>query len=363
MRSLAGFLVFCAFFTGLSASAEGVSLARRFGIGGFGGASIPVASATFKSSTNTGWAGGAFLDYFISDEVFLELAWDHLQFSPSLGNTQVDGFGGTLNWRISGANIFTPTLGAGAGYCVAGNSQSPLFNFSNAFVGLRGSLDYLASEKIILSAGAKYLWIFNSNSGTGDHSLDLNPVVPFAGITLLLGKPGAAAPAPAPAPAPEPSPSATPEPSPSPAPVAKTLNTLRCKDVPPGTKVNSLGCPVGQKVEIRLNVEFDFAKTTIRKSYFGDLKRIGKLLQDHPDLEISVQGHADDIGTEAENLKLSRDRAETIREYLIKNYSIDGARIEAVGFGERKPVASNKTKAGRQRNRRVIGVFSTTLKP
>jgi OOP family OmpA-OmpF porin len=118
---------------------------------------------------------------------------------------------------------------------------------------------------------------------------------------------------------------------------------------------------VAEKVEIRLNVEFPFNKSIILKKYHGELKKVGTLLQDHPDLELSVQGHTDHVGTEEENLQLSMDRSNAIRTYLIRTFTLDPGRIEAVGFGEKKPVASNKTEKGRQKNRRVIGVFSTTV--
>jgi outer membrane protein OmpA-like peptidoglycan-associated protein len=370
------------------ASAEGIPLARRAGLSIYGGGSIPLSSTTFKSSTNSGWAGGASLSYFINNEFALDASWDHLQFSPNVGNTTVDAFGANLNWRWFGSDVLSPTLGAGAGYAILGNSQLPIFIFSNAFLHAKGSLDYLLNDKWMISAGVKYFWIFNSFAASGDHSLDVGALVPQISLTLFLpakeSSPSTASPSVTPAPTATPAPEATPAASPSQSPVpsstpaplkatktatpkaaqaplAKKTLLPQCTDVPAGTKVNSLGCPVEEKVEIRLDVEFPFSKSTILKKYHPELKKVGTLLQDHPDLELSVQGHTDHVGNEDENLQLSIDRANAIRNYLIRTFTLDPRRIEAIGFGEKKPVASNKTEKGRQKNRRVIGVFSTTV--
>ena len=349
------------------ALAEGIPLARRAGLSIYGGGSIPLSSSTFKSNTNSGWAGGAAISYYISNEIALDASWDHLQFSPSFGNTSVDAFGANLNWRWFGADVLSPTLGAGGGYAVLGNSQLPIFNFSNAFIDAKASLDYLLNEKWMISAGVKYLYSFNSFAASGDHSIDVGALIPHVTLTLFLPAKASAPSTPA---SPASTPAATPESSPSPSPetpqtaktpVAKTALLPKCTNVPAGTKVNSLGCPVGEKVEIRLNVEFPFNKSTIQKKYHEELKKVGTLLLDHPDLELSVQGHTDHVGGEEENLQLSMDRANAIRNYLIRTFTLDPRRIEALGFGEKKPVASNKTEKGRQKNRRVIGVFSTTV--
>jgi len=65
-----------------------------------------------------------------------------------------------------------------------------------------------------------------------------------------------------------------------------------------------------------------------------------------------IEGHTDNVGAAAYNMKLSKNRAESVKKY-ITDKGVDGIRIIAVGFGLTKPVVSNKTAEGRQRNRRV----------
>lgn len=77
------------------------------------------------------------------------------------------------------------------------------------------------------------------------------------------------------------------------------------------------------------------------------------MLQQHADLRITIEGHTDNTGDDAHNQQLSEMRAAAVRAFLIEHYGIDAGRLEAAGFGESRPVASNDTPEGRQGNRRV----------
>ena len=77
----------------------------------------------------------------------------------------------------------------------------------------------------------------------------------------------------------------------------------------------------------------------------------------HPGLRLNVKGYTDSTGSDAYNLKLSEQRSGAVRDYLTQE-GIAGASISSEGFGEARPVASNDTAAGRQRNRRVELVIS-----
>ena len=71
-----------------------------------------------------------------------------------------------------------------------------------------------------------------------------------------------------------------------------------------------------------------------------------------PEWRIKISGHTDSVGTESNNLRLSKIRAEAVRDFLVNN-NVIVSRIEVEWYGETKPIADNKTKAGRQKNRRV----------
>ncbi len=83
------------------------------------------------------------------------------------------------------------------------------------------------------------------------------------------------------------------------------------------------------------------------------LDDIGTMLQQHPELKLTIEGHTDNVGAAAANQSLSEKRAAAVRQFLIANYQIDGSRLASAGFGAKKPVASNDTPEGRQQNRRV----------
>lgn len=121
-----------------------------------------------------------------------------------------------------------------------------------------------------------------------------------------------------------------------------------CPDVP-GVKDNR-GCP--EVLERASKVLFAPGKAIINPVSFPVLNELTDLLKKYASTKIYLAGHTDDQGDDAANLKLSKDRAKAVAEYLIKK-GIAKSRIESTGFGETKPIADNKTAAGRKKNRRV----------
>jgi outer membrane protein OmpA-like peptidoglycan-associated protein len=98
---------------------------------------------------------------------------------------------------------------------------------------------------------------------------------------------------------------------------------------------------------------FDISSDKIRGESTPTLKQIGDMLTQHPELNITIEGHTDNTGTVAGNQTLSEKRAASVRQYLIDTYKIDPTRLKSAGFGSSKPAASNDTQEGRQNNRRV----------
>jgi OOP family OmpA-OmpF porin len=82
------------------------------------------------------------------------------------------------------------------------------------------------------------------------------------------------------------------------------------------------------------------------------LDRLVAFMNENKDKKASLSGHTDNVGTDAYNQKLSERRASSARDYVVKK-GVEGGRISAQGFGESKPIADNKTKEGRSKNRRV----------
>ncbi len=98
---------------------------------------------------------------------------------------------------------------------------------------------------------------------------------------------------------------------------------------------------------------FDSGSDRIRPESTPTLKEIGKMMADHPELKLMIEGHTDNVGDDASNMGLSERRAASVKGHLSANYGIDAARLESKGFGESKPVSGNDTAEGRQNNRRV----------
>ena len=105
------------------------------------------------------------------------------------------------------------------------------------------------------------------------------------------------------------------------------------------------------------DVLFDFNKATLRPGAREKLAKVSGILASHPGLKIEVEGHADAIGSEEYNQRLSERRAQSVSGYLMQQ-GIREAIVGTVGFGETKPVATNGTAEGRQQNRRVEIVVS-----
>lgn len=105
------------------------------------------------------------------------------------------------------------------------------------------------------------------------------------------------------------------------------------------------------------DVLFDTAKWTLRPAAREKLARVGGIVLSHPGLLIEVEGHTDSVGSDEYNQRLSEQRANSVREYLITQ-GLKSDILTSKGFGETTPVATNDTAAGRQQNRRVELVVS-----
>jgi outer membrane protein OmpA-like peptidoglycan-associated protein len=100
-------------------------------------------------------------------------------------------------------------------------------------------------------------------------------------------------------------------------------------------------------------IYFDVNSSAIKGESYKTLAEIGQMLTDDVALKLMIEGHTDSDGNDAANLTLSQKRAESVRQYLIENYKVDGARLEAKGHGETKPIEANTTPEGKANNRRV----------
>jgi OmpA-OmpF porin, OOP family len=103
---------------------------------------------------------------------------------------------------------------------------------------------------------------------------------------------------------------------------------------------------------IALYINFDTGKADIKPESEATVAQIVGLLQENPDLKVSIEGHTDNVGTPASNKTLSEARAKSVMAAVVKG-GVDASRLSAVGWGQEKPVADNRTEDGRAKNRRV----------
>jgi len=101
------------------------------------------------------------------------------------------------------------------------------------------------------------------------------------------------------------------------------------------------------------NVFFESGKSTLKEESFEELNTLASVMNgERKDIKIEISGHTDNVGSETSNLALSRNRARSVMNYLLKK-KVAFERMKSLGFGSTKPVASNDTEEGRQKNRRV----------
>jgi outer membrane protein OmpA-like peptidoglycan-associated protein len=137
----------------------------------------------------------------------------------------------------------------------------------------------------------------------------------------------------------------------------------KCPDKPAPNTAD--GCPkyknvvvTKKKIEIKQTVYFDTNKFTIKPVSFGLLNEVAQALKDNKTIKIRVEGHTDSRGRDKRNLKLSEGRANSVMQYLI-GQGVDESRMVAKGYGEGVPIADNRTRRGREQNRRVEFVITS----
>ena len=120
------------------------------------------------------------------------------------------------------------------------------------------------------------------------------------------------------------------------------------------------GCPkkyslvsvTQDKIELHQAVFFATGRATILSPSFPLLDEVADVLKTRPAMEVRVEGHTDTRGSRANNMRLSQARADSVKAYLVGR-DIDASRMVSVGFGPDQPIETNRTAAGRERNRRV----------
>lgn len=135
------------------------------------------------------------------------------------------------------------------------------------------------------------------------------------------------------------------------------------------TELDAADTPEGSLVTLPEEVLFDFDSDQLKPEASTALDQLAEAIVLAADRRVSIRGHTDGRGADDYNQGLSERRAAAVRDYLVQRHGVDPARLEAVGFGETRPVAPNEAPdgsddpAGRQRNRRVEVVLENAPPP
>ncbi|HEY5522612.1 MAG TPA: OmpA family protein [Desulfuromonadaceae bacterium] len=111
-----------------------------------------------------------------------------------------------------------------------------------------------------------------------------------------------------------------------------------------------------------LNMEFDTGKADIKPQYSDEIAKVGDYMKQYPTTTAVIEGHTDNIGSYESNMNLSKQRAENVVAYLVKNFGIEPSRLEAKGYGYTRRIAYNSTPEGRQKNRRINAIIDCVIK-
>lgn len=134
-------------------------------------------------------------------------------------------------------------------------------------------------------------------------------------------------------------------------PLPAAVATTKPATSQPSGPSSNLPQPTSKPIVLK-NIFFEFGKATLRPESVTELESLRLLLVENPYMNIQINGHTDNVGSDADNLRLSDDRARAVRDYLVQ-HGIAATRLRYKGFGESRPIGTNETDEGRQQNRRT----------
>lgn len=240
-----------------------------------------------------------------------------------------------------------------------GDTAGAYANLGLGFIGrLGGSLSWRAEARITRVLNDE---LVNGRESVDDGRVMLGLQQSFGRVPPPVVKPQAPPPKPKPAPQPTLSTEAAPPPQAPAAAIAVpppdsdgdgVIDEFdQCPSSAPGFQVDAAGCVIQQTLVLR-EIQFATGSNELSPEAHARLNELAAAMAAQPQLVLEVGGHTDAVGAAESNRRLSLRRAEIVRQALIAK-GVAGARLQAVGYGERYPVASNETVSGRATNRRV----------
>lgn len=271
---------------------------------------------SYRNMDNGNLFGGS-VGYFLTDDVSLNLSYGEyhdIRSTNDTGNKNVKGNLSSLDavyhFGTPGVGL-RPYLSAGMGHQSISNLNQRTGRDRTTFANVGAGVKYYVTENFFAKA-----------SVDGMHGFDNHQSEWMAGVGVGLnfgGKKAVAAPAVAPV-----------------EPVVYEEEAVEA-----------------ETVRVELDVKFDFDKAQVQQDSYSDIENLAEFMKQFPQTSTTVEGHTDSTGNDSYNQNLSERRAGAVRDVLVNQYGVEAERINAVGYGEARPVADNATRDGRAVNRRV----------
>jgi OmpA-OmpF porin, OOP family len=272
---------------------------------------------------------GGSVGYYLTDDVELGLSYGEyhdIRSENGTGNKNIKGnmagLDATYHFGEPGVGL-RPYVSAGFAHQNISNVPARTGRDHSTFANVGTGVKYFITENLFARAGVD-----------GMYNIDANEAEWAAGVGVGMNFGGGSKPAPAPAPV------AMVEPTPEPVQAEEPMEMVR----------------------VELDVKFDFDKDRVKEESYSDIKNLADFMNQYPQTRTTVEGHTDSVGTDAYNQKLSERRANAVRQVLVNQYGVSGERVNAVGYGESRPVADNASDAGRAINRRVEAEVEAQIK-
>jgi OmpA-OmpF porin, OOP family len=324
----------------LAPFAEARDRTGQLSVGGSTGLAFdaPWAGETFRDAVGIG-PKLSLLGRYHHTDTGVELSFDYFRLSnQSLSSASLSV---SLFWRYLESGRIHPVLSTGFGLSKAsnffgsGSGDQPFFR-------LRAGVEMELNENTDLAFHLDHFTMFKRRPADPH----LHVLAPSVGLIRYFGSPPPPTPPAAAAAAADADGDGVPD------------SADRCPGTPNGAKVNALGCAPGQSFELALGLSFPAGSAQPSGRAAEALEELAKILRENPEMKAEIQSHTDNRGAAARNRKLSQDRAQAVRQLLIRQHKISGSRIQARGLGSSQPAASNKTAEGRKMNSRtVVKVF------
>jgi OmpA-OmpF porin, OOP family len=308
------------------------------------------------------WLYGLAMGRELGPFINLEMSFNGARVDDGRGQSHLDtyGYGVDVLGILNREGMFSPYVTAGIGAetnnYVPGNSSTNATKLMTQagvgmFINLWRSADGTRAFSLRPEVKARF-----DDPGHGEHLIDY---IGLLGFQFAFG--GSPTPAPVKETPPPPPPPVS-QPAPAPAAVPATPpdsdhdgvpdSIDQCPNTPPGVQVDAVGCPLKGSITLE-GVNFETNSAALTVTSYPALDAIVDGLKKHPRVKVEIQGHTDSTGSAAYNLKLSQKRADSVRDYLVKD-GVNPDQLQTKGYGQTQPAVSNATPAGRAKNRRVV---------